>query len=346
MTNRSRGPRAFTLIELLVVIAIIAVLAMLLLPALTAARDRSKATRCSSNQRQIGAGFSTYLSDHAGFFPYEVTECPFDLNGVCTNGATYSSAYGQCWRGGWAGGGCSVSSWNYVLKPYFGVNPTVYTGASAPASYKSLMQCQSNPWSWPATFPSIGGPVTVTGYAMNLSMFPQTFRCFGGVTCGNSPASPSLWNKRVNLSEINHASGVALLGEFPQCPLNAGNAWGTAYLPYPTYPAYGISSVSATNCGNGAYAVGNQWLWEWRMPTCNAWIAAWHSLGMNTLFVDGHVERVSKDTLITYSIQAQAGGGVGANGSSGGIFWTDGRGMTGQGRAWYSDQYPGGPYPE
>lgn len=61
---RLQRRRGFTLIELLVVIAIIALLVSILLPALGAAREASRTTKCMSNMRQIVTAALTYATDY------------------------------------------------------------------------------------------------------------------------------------------------------------------------------------------------------------------------------------------------------------------------------------------
>ena len=67
--NRKRACGAFTLIELLVVIAIIALLMSMLLPALSAAKERGKATACNASLHNIGMGVMLYTGVNKDWYP-------------------------------------------------------------------------------------------------------------------------------------------------------------------------------------------------------------------------------------------------------------------------------------
>jgi prepilin-type N-terminal cleavage/methylation domain-containing protein len=62
-SNASRRA-GFSLIELLVVVSVVCVLGALLLPALARARERSRATVCLGNLRQLGQAMQLYFDDH------------------------------------------------------------------------------------------------------------------------------------------------------------------------------------------------------------------------------------------------------------------------------------------
>jgi prepilin-type N-terminal cleavage/methylation domain-containing protein len=70
----SGSESAFTLLELLVVVFIIAVLVAMLLPASANRGRRSTAIACLSNQRQVAMGLVIFTDDHAGKYPWQVSE--------------------------------------------------------------------------------------------------------------------------------------------------------------------------------------------------------------------------------------------------------------------------------
>jgi len=70
-TGAARGlGLGFSLIELLVVIGVIAILAALLMPALSRAKAKGRATACKSNLRQMNIAMSLYNNDSSGAFPH------------------------------------------------------------------------------------------------------------------------------------------------------------------------------------------------------------------------------------------------------------------------------------
>ncbi len=80
-SNLRGRPGLFTLIELLVVVAIISVLISILLPALSSAREQANKTKCSSNIKQFGFGFSMYADDWSRCLPPE--HAPLDGWDIC-----------------------------------------------------------------------------------------------------------------------------------------------------------------------------------------------------------------------------------------------------------------------
>ena len=68
MSATIRNRIGFTLPELLVVIVIIVILVGLLLPAISSAKAKAQAAKCTGNLRQLGIATQTYVADH-GVYP-------------------------------------------------------------------------------------------------------------------------------------------------------------------------------------------------------------------------------------------------------------------------------------
>lgn len=346
--SQADGSRGFTLVELLVVITIIAVLVALLLPALQSARGRAKTAQCSNNQRQVGVGFAGYLADNNGYYPYIY---PSWFINRCPSYPSVDKSYPS-----WA------YDWMHTLAPYIGYSNNGKPSGSmlGGGTHVSVMECPSNPFPilTPPTLYSNGGVHSYgTSYAMNSSAFPAVpyggFGTWGGADwCTNnsiasvpSPQATSgneAFSKRVNIADVLHPSGVMLIGEQPIAPCN--------YKVSPTFTTDNTYGLPQGYALLGACTVTNMYTWSagwcltdttWILPSCTKDIACFHNLGMNTLYPDGHVTRVSKGDLINFSLDVGSKAREGEIAPSPGwLFWDDLKPSV-SGVNWFWNKFPG-----
>ncbi|MCG3147905.1 MAG: hypothetical protein PCFJNLEI_01346 [Verrucomicrobiae bacterium] len=197
--------------------------------------------------------------------------------------------------------------WHLQTMPYLG-------GKQSPSAAR-VFACPENPWRVPALNAySLNGPALT--YGLNSSAFPYNWHDQSGV---DPAGGGNHYNERANLRDFTNPAGVMVLGEVPHTDGsdNGGfvmRSFTVDVTPFWTvvaaYAAYWRTPEIASRCNN-----------------CTPVARVNHNYAWNALMLDGHVELISKTTLIKEGLREYGGqtsqlwdGGKGANWYSGRSF--------------------------
>lgn len=271
--NPTARRRAFTLVELLVVIAIIAILIGLLLPAVNAARESGRKTKCTNQLYQLGMG--VIQQANAGGY------LPGFRNAVQVTGTV------------------QPYSWPVVILPFIEKND-VYTAVTNGGGTSTLIDgfvCPSAPLDGVT-----GAALTYSGNAGSAS----NLRRADGVMLDTSITAAAT-SGRLGLDDISSGDGttttlllseessrVAKLAQWSVAILTSGSFdFGDSSSGVPCFGIYGTSPPAQVINSSAAGAPGS-----WSQPSSQ------HPGGAVAVFCDGHTSFL-RDT-ITADIYAQA----------------------------------------
>jgi len=276
---KTRKQSGFTLIELLVVIAIIAILAAILFPVFAQARERARATTCLQNIRQIGLGILMYIGDNDEMCPPGAENAAHGIGLVCPGWNTMTNyEYTH-----------ACTDWTPLVKsPYIStlvLSCPDQTYDSNWKAYSKLFNSWGDPW--PLYLWSGWKAQAAPSYGYLLS------NC-----CDPEPNGAGAYNNcvgRAYADITNPQIRPWVLDTIHGDLLGTGAHTGAAYCEGPNDNLIGgVKHCELFNAGFGPPfddPIFNGYMWM-------AYPAPRHNNHMNVSFVDGHVQSMTKSSLV------------------------------------------------